>query len=319
MQTLSHVAVTGAVKGTDRGLILIRAVLLGLFFIQRYSFLTIDQFARVSGMSRDASSRQLRILELRRLLSHFGNVALPGVGRTPKVYYLTRKGWEILHNESDIPLEFLGKYREIKIDARWSPQMYHRLRTVDLMISAECAVRGRSSLSIVKTFLEYRRVKKRNGVQRETTDFVDKEEIGENRIIPDGAFIIENIQTKKRALFFLEMDMGTERIVSFITRDNRITLHHKLSQYDKYLQNGRYKETYKPYGEFGYFTLLFVTLSEERIQNIRREAANLPQNLADYYRFTIFSKAMDDLFGQIWSSRSQADTNLYALVRERAA
>ena len=38
--------------------------------------------------------------------------------------------------------------------------MYHRLKTVDLMISAEVAVRRRSRLSMVATFLEYRRVKR---------------------------------------------------------------------------------------------------------------------------------------------------------------
>jgi hypothetical protein len=80
--------------------------------------------------------------------------------------------------------------------------MYHRLRTVDLMISAEVAVRKRPQLSMVQTFLEYRRVKRGNHIVRETTDFVAKEEIAENRIIPDAAFILENIETKRRALFF---------------------------------------------------------------------------------------------------------------------
>ena len=51
---------------------------------------------------------------------------------------------------------------------------------------------------------------------------------------------MENIQTGKRGLFFLEMDMATERIVSDITRDNRVTLFYKLSQYDRYLQGMRY-------------------------------------------------------------------------------
>ena len=32
--------------------------------------------------------------------------------------------------------------------------MYHRLRTVDLMIALEVAVRARPHLSLVKTFLE---------------------------------------------------------------------------------------------------------------------------------------------------------------------
>jgi Replication-relaxation len=175
----------------ERGIILTEGVVLGLFFVQRYRFLTIDQFARASGMHRD-TARQLRSLELRGVLSHFGNACLPGHGRTPKVYFLTRKGWELLSRESDIPAELLGSHREVKVDSRWSPQMYHRLRTVDLMISAEVAVRSRSRLSMVATFLEYRRVKRGTRVERETTDYVAKEETSDTRIIPDAAFIVEN-------------------------------------------------------------------------------------------------------------------------------
>src|SRR5438445_9926026 len=113
--------------------------------------------------------------------------------------------------------------------------MYHRLRTVDLLISVEVAVRSRPNLALVKTYLEYRRVKRGNQIARETTDYVDAPETAENRIVPDAAFILENRGTKRRALFFLEMDMATERIVSYVLRDSRIKLHYKLSQYNRHL------------------------------------------------------------------------------------
>jgi Replication-relaxation len=209
--------------------------ILGLFFIQRYRFLTIDQFARAAGLNRSTAANQLRLLERSGLLGHFGNTGLVGHGKTPKVYFLTRRGFEILTRESDIPPELIGYHKEIHVQSRWSPLMYHRLRTVDVMISAEVAVRSRPHLSMVHTFLEYRRAKRGTHVVRETTDHVAAEETSENRIVPDAAFIVENIDTKKRALFFVEMDMATERIVSFITRDSRMTLHHKISQYDRYL------------------------------------------------------------------------------------
>ena len=95
----------------ERGIILTEGLVLGLFFVQRYRFLTIDQFARAAGLHRDTASRQLRNLELRGVLSHFGNACLPGHGRTPKVYFLTRKGWELLLRESDIPPELLGSHK----------------------------------------------------------------------------------------------------------------------------------------------------------------------------------------------------------------
>lgn len=289
---------------------------IGLFYIQRYRFLTIDQYSRVGGVNHSTATDQLRFLERHGILRYFGNTGIPGYGKTPKVYYLTHKGWEILLNESNIPPEMIGRFTEIHVNTRWSPQMFHRLHTVDLLISSELAIRARPHLTMIKTFLEYRRVKKGNHIAKETTDFVAQEEKSENRIVPDAAFIIENIETKKRALFFVEMDMATERIVSYITRDSRITLHYKISQYDRYLKSLRYKQTYAYYGDFNFFTLLFVTLSNERIENIRRELSDLPAELSQYYRLTTYKQAMGDFLGQIWVSRTPSDDQIYPLVRQ---
>jgi Replication-relaxation len=287
----------------------------GLFFMQRYRFLTIDQYARVALLHRSTASNQLRHMQHHGLLGSFGNTGIRGYGKTPKVYFLTRKGFDILHQECDFPEELLGTHKKVHVDARWAPQMYHRLRTVDLMISTEVAIRNRPHLSMVRTFLEYCRVKRGERVTNETADYVDKEETSENRLVPDAAFILENIETKKRALFFVEMDMATERIVSHVTRDNRVSLHYKISQYDRYLKSLRYRHTYREYGEFTFFQLLFVTLGDQRIENIRREMGNLPADLAGYYRFTTYEKAMGDFLGTIWHSRLLTDTNVYSLVR----
>ena len=197
--------------------------------------------------------------------------------------------------------------------------MYHRLRTIDLMLAAEVAVRERPHLTMVKTFTEYRQVRRGNRVCRETSDFVDTAETSENRIVPDAAFILENVETERRALFFLEMDMGTERIVTKITQDKRLTLHHKLSQYDRYLTGGRYAQTYAAYGEFRSFTLLFVTLGADRVEHIRQRTHDLPADLSGYYRFTTYPEAMANFLGPIWKSRSPSDTQTYPLVREHSA
>jgi len=293
--------------------------IIGLFFIQRYRFLTSKQYAMAAELNHSTAADQLRFFERHGLLGYFGNTGLAGHGKTPKAYFLRRKGWELLRRESDIPPELLGTYKEIKVEARWSPQMYHRLRTADVLISAEVAVRNRPHLAMVKTFLEYRRVKRGNQVARETTDYVDTLETAENRIVPDAAFILENRESGKRALFFLEMDMATERIVSYVLRDSRITLHYKLSQYDRYLKSMRFRDTYAAYGEFRGFTLLFVTLGRERVEHVRAEMHDLAEGFADYYRFTTFDAAMEDFLGAIWKSRSLSDTTTYPLVREESA
>src|SRR2546423_1429264 len=99
-----------------RGLTLTRSAVLGLVFIQRYRFLTIDQFARAAGMKRPAASVQLRELERHELLGHFGNVGMRGFGKTPKVYFLKRRGYELLLRESDIPHEMIGTHKETFVE-----------------------------------------------------------------------------------------------------------------------------------------------------------------------------------------------------------
>jgi hypothetical protein len=71
-----------------------------------------------------------------------------------------------------------------------------------------------------------------------------------------------------------------------------------------------YRETYAPYGDFRFFTLLFVTLNKERVEHICESTRDLPVQLAQYYRLTTYSQAMGDFLGQIWVSRSPSDTQL---------
>jgi hypothetical protein len=299
-----------------RRLTLTEAGAAGLFFMQRYRLLTIDQFARAAGLHHANATRQLRVYEQHGLLRHFGNTRLAGHGKTPKVYVLTRKGFELLREESEIPQELLGSFKEMKVEAAWSPHMFHRLRTVDALISVECAIRKRPHLTMVKPFLEYCKRKRGDILVGETTDFVAAEETAENKIIPDAAFILENIESKRRALFFLEMDMATERIISSLGRGDKFSLHYKFAQYDRYLKSLRYSQTYKAYGEFRSFTMLFITMHETRIEHIRRELHNLPEELGDYYCFTTFEAAMGDFLSSIWLSRVLSDTMRYPLVRE---
>ena len=300
-------------------IILSESAAVGLFFMQRYRFLTIDQYARVTQQNRSTARDQLRHMQLLGLLGFFGNVGLIGHGKTPKVYFLTRKGFDLLHSETAIPTELIGRFKEVKVEAAWSPQMFHRLRTVDLLISLEVAIQKRSQLTMVNSFLEYRRIKQGNQIIHETTDYVDSEETSANKIIPDAAFIVENIKTEKRLLFFLEMDMATEWVNSHLLRNHKASLHYKFAQYDRYLNSFRYTEKYKEFGEFRAFTMLFVTMQETRINNIRQELVDLPQKLAAYYRLSTFDEAMGDFLSSIWQSRLLSDTTRYPLVREESA
>src|SRR3954451_17298106 len=128
-------------------------ILTGLYFNNKYRFLTIEQFAKIANFSRYHAAEVLRDLERWGVVGYFGYIGIPGHGKTPKVYYLKRKGWDLLCSESsfDIP-EFIEVHKE----TTWTPQMYPRLRIIDLLLSAEIAIRNRQHLLMVKAFVEYR-------------------------------------------------------------------------------------------------------------------------------------------------------------------
>jgi hypothetical protein len=62
-------------------------------------------------------SGQLRFLERQGFLHHFGNTKLSGHGKTPKAYFLTRKGFDLLVSETGIPAELFGSFKEVKVEA----------------------------------------------------------------------------------------------------------------------------------------------------------------------------------------------------------
>jgi Replication-relaxation len=129
---------------------------LGLYFIHRYRFLTIEQYTRAAGVKRDAASERLREMERHGFLGHFGNVGIRGYGKVPKAYFLTRKGYELLTRETDIPEKLFEPHKDTHVAARWSPKMYHRLRTIDLMIAAEVVGNEkRKPCSLSRNTLQY--------------------------------------------------------------------------------------------------------------------------------------------------------------------
>jgi hypothetical protein len=297
------------------GLSLSEGMLRGLFYISRYRFLTIHQFAKIANYSNYHAGEMLRRLESNQAVGFFGFTSIPGQGKTPKVYYLRRRGWEYLATESDYTIEEIGPFIEVSQELTWTPQMYHRLRLLDLFIALECEVLARPYLKLVTVLLEYRRLPK--SYLRETGDYVSDDFTPENRIVPDGAFILENQESGRRGLFLVEMDMGTERVKAVGSADKRATIIAKFEQYDRYLTSGRFAATYKAYGEFRSLTVLFVTIGPERVENIRKEARRLNARLHQYYRLTTFSVAITDFLGSIWKSRDGSDTVPYPLIQIR--
>ena len=292
-------------------------VLEGLLAIHRYRFLSVDQFARASCLKASHVRDVLRTFERKSLLGSIGNVGLRGGAKAPKLYHLTRSGYAAMLEAGGLLEDEIGAYRKAHTANRWTPVMAHRLATIDLLLAAEEGLHAHARYRLVATFHEYRREKKgRHGDQPETSDFVAEEEVSENRIVPDAAFILENLETGTRGLFFIETDRGTERLSR--GSPGGYSISDKFRLYERYLKGGRFAGTYSAYGSFRFFTVLFVTTTADRIANTRRVSAALDPELHAYFKLAPFEEAKDNFFHPIWWNRDARDPARAGLVKDYA-
>lgn len=296
-------------------IVLTDAAMTALIYIYEYRYLSVKQVAVITGLKDKSASELLLKMERQKLLGSFGNVGIRGYGKTPKVYYLTKSGHGLLSETREDMGHDVGPYRPVNVSSRWSPVMYHRLATLDVMMAIERDSQALKDYHVPKTFVEYRREKIKGGWRRETTDYVANRQIPENRIVPDAGFVLEHSETGKRALFLVEVDCGTESLTSQRSSREAQTIAHKINQYDRYLTSKRVTERYKEWGDFTGFTLLMITNSETRLHNMRDATRSTNSGFYRFYRLSVLDAVAEDFFHDGWYSRDTADHETYKLMR----
>jgi len=128
---------------------------------------------------------------------------------------------------------------------------------------------------------------------------------------PDGVFALE--KNGKTALFFLEIDRGTE-VVSNAEKG----VLKSLRFYMNYLIEGKYQRYGKDFGveSFKGFRSLYVTTSENRLQNIRvaTESLNIPQKAKRFHWIITFDQLSEkSMFEPIWVSIDPHDSHNYQI------
>ena len=289
------------------------AIVRGLLAIHRFRLLTVAQFARVSKLNAEYAREKLRELERKRFLGSIGNVGLRGGSKAPKLYFLNRSGHVAMLEATGLDETMVGKFVRPHTSTLWSPIMAHRVGTIDLLVAAETGLCDAPEYRLVQTLHEYRRVKIGSTWVPETADQVVFDVDG--RIVPDGAFVIENTQSGKRGLYFVECDRGTERITT--AQEAAYSITDKFETYERYLRGGRFAEKYQRFGSFSFATVLFVTTSPARIDAIRAASARLDKRLHGYFLLTSMEEAMADFFGAHWRSRDPHSPTSKALLKRR--
>ncbi len=269
----------------------------------------------IADLRPKSASEMLLRLERQKLLGSFGNTGIRGYGKTPKLYYLTKGGHRVLAAELEAQDRLVPPYRQISINSRWSPLMFHRVDTLDVLAAVERDCSSLTNYRLTGTLVEYRREKIGNRWQKETTDYVAEPNSPENKIVPDAGFALEHIPSGKRALFLIEVDCGTTRLTTNRTDTSVKTFTDKLAQYDQYLASGRVANRHPRLGTFSGFHLLIITTSDERITNMRAAAASLSPDFHPYYRFSTLQKTRQNLLHENWLSRDHADHKNYKLIK----
>ncbi|MEO1542612.1 MAG: replication-relaxation family protein [Pseudomonadota bacterium] len=283
--------------------------------IFRYRYLTVNQVATICGLRPKSASELLLRLERQKLLASFGNVGIRGYGKTPKVYFITKRGHGVLAEECDAAGREAPPFRQINVTSRWSPLMYHRIATLDVLSYVERDCGSLQDYELLGTLVEYRRQKIGKRFRRETTDYVANTTDPADKIIPDAGFALSHRQSGKRALFLIEVDYGTMRLDTAIEDEDVATYTAKLAQYDRYLASGRITDRHPQLGQFKGFHLLTVTTSAARIANMRAAARSLSPLFHKFFRFCTFDQVRQSILHEDWLSRDHADHNTYRLIR----
>jgi hypothetical protein len=272
--------------------------LLILFYLQRYSFLTIRQVMKALDDGRGYQTIGQKLLEMAKTgLVGFSKGPVAVFKKGPKIYYLKKNGYEVLLDRK-IPVELLGRFRE-KHYPVWTVQTQRRLHLNDVFLSLEAGIKGIAGLELIRIFLEYNGVNHGSNVLAETTDFFSEDEQGNNKIVPDGAFILQRRRKEKR-LFLVEMDMGTERGSNRVGKNSTSALPERLRKYEAYLQSRKYAQKYQEWGEFKDFTLLWVTHSADRANNGRKKILDLSPQFHNYYFLNSYDAVATSFFNREW-------------------
>jgi hypothetical protein len=268
--------------------------------IYEYRYLTCTQLQRLHFPSLQAMYRRGRVLLEMGFVKSFTAPHIP-----ERIFYLDKKGAEIVAIESRLPLEELDWHRRQRV-----PKDYYFLRHFlavnDFRITLTLVCQ-KSEISLIGFIPEYMGEKNEQGfVKKHLWDRVQG-----YSYTPDAVFCLE--KDSKAALFFLEIDRGSE-----VLSDPEKGFLKCIVFYLNYWQGTQWKRYEKDFNrEFRTFRMLTVTTSQERLQHMREAVTAYSFGNTQAKRFlwgTIQDNTTADwLFEPIWQSMDATDTTLHQI------
>jgi len=278
--------------------------------IYKYKYLSGSQIQRLHFPSETTRNRRLRRLIDEGLVEPFEILNIP-----ERIFRISRDGARLVASRLGVDVEDLLWTSSLK-----KPKDYyfirHFIKLNDVRITLELATQD-GPVSLRGFIPEYYGKKESSGsvhkyVRDATFDIVNPHEHIPHT--PDAVFSLE--KTRRPALFFLEVDRGTETL----SNPQKGVLK-MVRFYLGYLANGDYRgysEDFKTDEAFSSFRALIVTTSEERVENMRSAASSLPQQvhrgLRALWCTTFDQLAPGTVLTPIWVSLHEDDTDTYTIA-----
>ena len=275
--------------------------------LYRHRFLTVSQLRRLHFPSLQTAYRRLRLLKTGGFVTAFTVASIE-----ESIFTLAAPGLQAVAEALGVDRGSL-KWVETKTKPRDYYFMRHFVAINDFRITLRQACDA-SDVKLLGFIPDYYGEKTdRGGPTKYIRDVIcdiadNREEVSHT---PDGVFALERIG--KQALFFLEIDRGTE-----VVSDPDKGVLKSIRFYANYLLEGKYQRYAKDFGvtAFKGFRSVYVTTSAARLQNIREATTDLqvPQKAKRFHWITTVDKVTNEtIFTPIWVSIDPTDSATYQI------
>ncbi len=275
--------------------------------LYKHRFLTIEQIQRLHFPSMQTAYRRMRLLKAAGFISSFTVANID-----ESIFMPSLQGLQAVAEALGVNREQL-QWSDTKAKPRDYYFMRHFLAINDfrIVLRLACESSGIQLLGFIPDY--YGEKTDKVGVTKYIRDYIfdvanEQREVSHT---PDGVFALG--RNGKQALFFLEIDRGTE-----VVSDPDKGVLKSVRFYANYLLNGSYRRYAKDFdvAAFKAFRSLYVTTSAERLGNIRQAAVKL--NVSDKVKRFQWITTNDQLSAQtiftpIWSSMDPTDTSNYQI------
>ncbi len=282
-----------------------------LVSVFKYRYLSTSQLQALHFPSNRTATRRIRVLAQGGYLTTF-----KGLGVEEQLVALSEKGARAVAEYLLVPFPELGWTTN-----RQEPKDYlflkHFLAASNFRIALTKACGGREDLQLLGFIPEHLGEKTPKGwVQKYIRDVVSDVAPPRAKIVhtPDGVFALA--RAGKTALFFLEIDRGTEVLTdaeSGFLKTIRFYLNYLVSSgYQRYQQDFRVADPFKA------FRVLVLTTSPRRLQNMRTLCGNTAFEPAHAKRFIWLScegeLSTDTILSHAWTPLDPEDSQTYTIA-----